>query len=144
MSDQMQLVGACVLLFDSSKQKILLGKRRNSYGAGDYGLPGGKLELTESLENCAKREILEETGIRAWSVKYVGVVRELQKSVNFIHFVFLCDKYDGEPTLTEPEKCAGWEWHDVRHTPKNILRGHGAAIEMHNAASSVSLMDVYQ
>lgn len=47
------------VLMVNSKQELLLG-----YSHKTYQFPGGHLEKNESLEECLKREILEETGIK--------------------------------------------------------------------------------
>ena len=43
--------------------KPFLMYRKGSHGAGHWALPGGKLDFGESLEACAAREVLEETGV---------------------------------------------------------------------------------
>ena len=123
-----RLLGTVVILLRNGK--ILLGKRKNSYMSGFYGLPGGRIELSEKLVDGAKRELIEETGIKADSLEYVGVVRDFQDNYSFTHFAFLCKDFNGEPKLSEPEKCEAWEWFNPKEIPENILPGHKAAIEM--------------
>ncbi|AIQ35600.1 ADP-ribose pyrophosphatase [Paenibacillus sp. FSL R5-0345] len=54
------MAGACVLL--CSEQQLLLQRRTDN---GCWGLPGGSMELGETLEEVAKRELFEETGLQA-------------------------------------------------------------------------------
>ena len=123
-------IGVCIIVLGKDKKQVLLGKRLNSFRAGMYGAPGGRLELKESLEECCKRELAEETSIKSKNLKYVGVVRELQETLNFIHFVFCCDEFEGIPNTVEPDKCEGWEWYDINNLPANLLPGHKAGIDI--------------
>lgn len=123
-------IGVCIILKNNSY--VVLGKRRNSYQSGTYGLPGGRLAGKESLFAAAKRELFEETGLNAHSVEYLGVIREWQedKQWNFIHFIFICKEFAGSVEVKEPEKCEGWDWYSLDNLPLPLLPGHKAAIEM--------------
>ncbi|MGE7688771.1 NUDIX hydrolase [Lysinibacillus sp. NPDC097214] len=62
------LPGAVVLILNNENE-VLLQKR---YGGG-WGLPGGLMELGESLEDTAKREVLEETGLMIEDLKLLDI-----------------------------------------------------------------------
>ncbi len=126
-----QHIGTCVVLVNLHGQ-VLLGKRKNSYKAGWYGLPGGRVELNEPIASAVERELSEETGIVTSSLRYLGVVRENQETYDFVHFVYVAEQVADEPQLCEPDKCEGWEWMDIENiADKEILPGHAAAIEMY-------------
>ncbi|HYD35119.1 MAG TPA: NUDIX domain-containing protein [Vitreimonas sp.] len=125
-----QPIGACAILVNS-KGEILLGKRKNSYKAGYYGLPGGRIELNEPIGQAVAREVYEETGIKLDMLEYVGVVRENQGICDFIHFIYVSEDVTDIPQLQEPEKCEGWEWINIKGNTLDILPGHKAAIEMY-------------
>lgn len=48
-----------------SPPSVLVSLRKSRHGRGEWALPGGHLELGESLVECARRELAEETGIEA-------------------------------------------------------------------------------
>ncbi len=47
------------------EDRVLLVQRRNPPDAGLWGYPGGKIEMGETIEGAAIRELLEETGVAA-------------------------------------------------------------------------------
>jgi ADP-ribose pyrophosphatase YjhB (NUDIX family) len=61
-------VGAGVIV--RRGQRVLLQRRSDS---GEWGIPGGAKELGESLEDTARRELLEETGLFAASLRFLVV-----------------------------------------------------------------------
>jgi 8-oxo-dGTP pyrophosphatase MutT (NUDIX family) len=63
------VVGASVVVLDDLG-RVLLQRRTDD---GTWGPIGGALEIGESLEDCARRELQEETGLRAESFEMIGV-----------------------------------------------------------------------
>ena len=61
---------AAIILGDES---ILLVKRAAEPGAGKWSIPGGSVEIGESLEVALKREVMEETGLDIEVGDLVGV-----------------------------------------------------------------------
>jgi 8-oxo-dGTP diphosphatase len=57
-----------VAVFDAA-HRLLLVKRRDS---GYWAMPGGTMELTDSLEGCARREVREEAGIDIAMMGMIG------------------------------------------------------------------------
>ena len=104
-------VGVGVLIVKEGK--VLIGKRKGSHGAGQYALPGGKLEWRETWEQCARREILEETGIElTGDVTYAYTCEAVIDDDNHWITVFMRADVPADTTTvnTEPDKCEGWEW----------------------------------
>jgi 8-oxo-dGTP diphosphatase len=138
---QPQPIGACAVLLNP-EGKVLLGKRKNSYLSGMYGLPGGRVEVNEPLALTIAREVQEETGMVIPQLRYLGVVRENQGSYDFIHFVFVAEGVTETPVLCEPDKCEGWEWLELDSFTGDVLPGHKAAFEMYRKGEmSVDLVE---
>lgn len=66
------LAFASIILRDGSGRILL--QRRTDFQA--WGLPGGSLEMGEDLQTCARRELLEETGLHAGPLRLVGLYSE--------------------------------------------------------------------
>lgn len=54
---------ACALLVTDEQERLLVAIRANEPARGSYDLPGGFVDLHETVEEAAIRELLEETGI---------------------------------------------------------------------------------
>ena len=54
--------------------------RKGSLGAGQWALPGGRLEHGESFEECAVREALEETGLPLADVRFGWAISTVMRT----------------------------------------------------------------
>lgn len=64
-------VAAAVAVIIEAEGKILFGLRRNEPGRGMLDLPGGFADPAESAEECARREVREETGLEIGDMRYL-------------------------------------------------------------------------
>jgi 8-oxo-dGTP diphosphatase len=69
-------VGSAVMV--TNGEAVLLGVRDKEPNRGMWVLPGGKIEPFESIQDAARREILEETGLRVRIVRQLGVYEILK------------------------------------------------------------------
>ena len=72
--------------------KILLEKRKNEPGKGKWSIPGGLVELGESVEQTVIREVKEETGLEVEKPEHIDVVDNITRDENGeikYHFVII-------------------------------------------------------
>ena len=72
--------------------KILLEKRKNEPGKGKWSIPGGLVELGESVEQTVIREVKEETGLEVEKPEHIDVVDNVVRDDNDeikYHFVII-------------------------------------------------------
>jgi 8-oxo-dGTP diphosphatase len=114
-------VGVGVLVIENGR--VLLGKRKGSHGAGTWSAPGGHLEYGESIENCAEREVLEETGISIRDLQYGPFTNNVFESEqkHYVTVFVLAKRGSGVVETKEPEKCEGWEWFDWSNLPEPLF-----------------------
>jgi len=94
------LIGVGALIVASGR--IVLIKRGHAPLLGEWSIPGGKLELGETVRQGTEREALEETGLRVRATELLGVfdrvVLDDRKRILY-HYVlidFLCEVVSGE------------------------------------------------
>ena len=116
-------VGVGVLLLRD--EKLLLGQRLGAHGAGTWAPPGGYLEFGESPEDCARREVLEETGLTLEHFRlgpYTNTVFADEGKHSVTLFLLAdCPESSGDPERREPEKCLGWSWHAWVNLPEPLF-----------------------
>ncbi len=62
--------------------KLLLCKRKSSFGKNKWGLPGGVVEFGEEAQNAIKREIKEETNLDTLKAEFLGYEDEYMPEIS--------------------------------------------------------------
>lgn len=116
------MVGVAILVLDDQK-RLLLMKRSDS---GCWGPPGGAVEPGEVVEDAAKRETLEETGLEICDMSLFGVFSgpELyykypnEDEVYNVTIVYLSCDWRGDVSINNEH--TDWKWFTVSEIPESI------------------------
>ena len=122
MSKPFQVVGASVIIY--KENKVLLQQRKDSRC---WGYHGGHVKLGEIVEEAAKRELLEETGLIAGSLELFGIFSGPQlhhiypdgNEVYIIDVVYLCNDFSGTLKL-QKEECLDLQWFEYDSLPESL------------------------
>lgn len=111
MNKDIPRVGVGVII--KKENKVLLGERKGAHGESTWGFPGGHLEFLESVEDCARREVSEETGLELGEIEVHVFTNDLftDENKHYITIYAVADWQSGDPQILEPDKCNAWEWH---------------------------------
>ena len=112
------------LLVFNSENKVLM-QLRTDYNA--WGFPGGAMELGESFEDVARRELKEETNLEIDDMKLLKVLsgkdtyREYPNGDKLydITAIFVIKKYHNELKINDDES-KKLEWFDINNLPENL------------------------
>jgi mutator protein MutT len=108
-------VGAVVV----DRGRVLLVRRAKEPGKGNWSLPGGALELGESLSDGVVREVREETGLTVRTVELVELLDRIHRDGDRVryHYViadYLCRLVGGEMQAASDAEAVRWveraEW----------------------------------
>jgi ADP-ribose pyrophosphatase YjhB (NUDIX family) len=120
-------VGAVVLDGD----RVLLVRRGQPPLAGEWSLPGGVVELGETLDAALRRELKEETGLVVESLRIAAVLDRIHRDSNGAvqyHYVlvdYLCRVAGGE--LSCASDAVGAQWVTLEQVRGGAVAGLGEA-----------------
>ncbi len=108
------MVKLATLVYVQKDDKTLMvhrNKKHNDMHEGFYNGLGGKFENGESPEQCAKRELFEESGLIAKSLKLKGFLsfpNSLGTGHDWYVFVYVVDEFEGELIGSSAEGNLEW------------------------------------
>lgn len=108
-----------ICLMKKGKGKVLLAMKKKGFGAGRWNGYGGKPKPKDkSIRHTAIREIREESCLsvyRRWLIPVAHFVFYFAKEPKVESFVFICDRWKGEPQDTE--EMGPHRWCDCDNLP---------------------------
>ena len=122
MGETFQLCGASIIIYKG--EKILLQQRKDNKC---WGYHGGKIDTGEIVEEAARRELYEETGLIVNSMTLFGVfsgpdfhhIYPDGNEVDIIDIVFTSNDFDGELSAQE-EEVDELRWFHYKELPINL------------------------
>ena len=55
------------------------------------------------------------------NTKFISVTNEVVSDAHFVTIGFLCEDFEGEPQVMEPDEITKWEWFDLNDLPEPMF-----------------------
>jgi len=135
MSDKFKYIGSSYLILIKDDTILLIRRANTGFMDGYYGLPAGHLDGNETAREGGAREIKEEIGIDIdpLDLEVVHIMHRKAEKDERIDFFMTTEKYTGEITNCEPEKCDDLKWFPINNLPTNIIPYIKEAIEKYKS-----------
>lgn len=120
----------CILFKQTKQTEILLIKRKQDPYIGKWALPGGFVEIDEDLEEGARRELIEETGIDHIELKQFKTYGEpgrdpRGRTISVVYFGYV---KENENEIKAGDDAAEVSWFDLMNLP-DLAFDHAEIIE---------------
>lgn len=99
---------AVFVIVRNERDEILLHQRAHTgFLDGHYDFPSGHVEPGEDIRRAAVRELMEEAGLTV-TAEDLTLVHINQNFLDrpYMSFTFIAEKWQGSPSIMEPEKCS--------------------------------------
>ncbi len=106
--------------------KILLIRRASEPFRGEWAVPGGRIEDGESAEECAVREMKEETGLDVEPIRLTGIYSDPKRDPRgIIAAAYIVRRIGGE--IRGGDDAAEARWFDIGSMP-HLCSDHGKIV----------------
>lgn len=112
----------CGAVIINQNDEILLQLRNKSPEKGYWSIPGGRVEMFETIEDAVKREVKEETDLDVEVIDELGIcnhIIENEKS-HWVSPSYLCKTINGQAKIMEPTKHIDMKWFNLNELPQNL------------------------
>ena len=121
------MVVAGALVFDE-ENRLLLQQRADN---GEWGIPGGFMELGENLQDAARREVFEETGLDLGNLELFGIYSgpaydktfSNGDQVSMVQILFTCKEYQNK-IVEQNEESLSNKFFKLDELPQNLFSDH--------------------
>ncbi len=109
----------CVVIAKEKEPKVLLIQRGNEPFKGCWAFPGGFMNMDETTEQCAVRELEEETGLKVAEIKQIGAYSKVDRDPRgrtiTVAYLAIIDKAKDVKGLDDATKA---QWFPISGLPK--------------------------
>lgn len=114
-------VGLGVIVTRGSE--VLLVRRRNVHGDGTWSTPGGHIDFGETPEDCASREVFEETGVTISDIAFRAMTNDVfpAQGRHYVTLWFDARHVSGEGVVGAPEEIAEVGWFTWKALPAPLF-----------------------
>ena len=122
------LVGVGVVFVRQGR--VFLAKRRGAHGEDTWASAGGHLEFGESLEDCARREAMEELGVEVGELRVLCLSNIVAYDRHYVDVEFLGDIEGQEPAPTASDgSFTEYGWYPLSDPPQPLFEPMRLAID---------------
>ena len=111
------LLAVDIVVLDAAGQLLMIRRRCEPF-RGQFALPGGFVDIGETVEQAASRELMEETHLKARTLRLVGVYSDPSRDPrgHSCSVAFLVEVEAGEPIAGDDAESVSWvrDWRDLK------------------------------
>jgi 8-oxo-dGTP diphosphatase len=117
---EMFSIATDIIVFRNNKTEILLIERGNEPFKNMWAFPGGHVEINETFEECAYRELKEETNITDISLKQIEITDTINRDPRsrVISVAFVGELKNNKNVIIAGDDAKNTQWFPLNNLPK--------------------------